>query len=235
MFRRAWPLIVSVAACTACAARTHRAGGPDRSVGAGPAQPVGSPVLVDEVVAQVQGRAITLSDVEMEIRISRAALGRVDDAFAPVSLEEEADALPELVNWAAVLRNLRSHYAGTLDPRADEREVERMKALFHDPEKWKRFLDLLTLDEDELRERRRRALEAQAIIQAKLADMARLDSGLLEDYLRTHPGITREQAEMAVAKQSGSANLERLLEDARAATNARIVDDLQPTHAEGKP
>src|SRR5207237_2559681 len=120
MLRRALALLLLCAA--ACAARRPDAGGPRQERTSGDSLPAGTPALVDEVVAQMQGRVITLSDVDIEIRVSRAAVGRVDEAFEPVSRDEEAKALPELVDWAAVLRTLRSHYAGTLDPRADERE-----------------------------------------------------------------------------------------------------------------
>ena len=218
-------LALLLLSAAACAARHPSAGGPDPERTPAAGVPVQTPVLVDEVVAQMAGRVITLSDVDIEIRISRAAVGRVDEAFEPVTRDEEARALPELVDWAAVLRTLRSHYAGTLDPRADEREMARMKALFHDPEKWQRFLDTLGLSEVELMERRRRAIEAQAIVEAKLADMSRLQGDGLDEYLRGHPGLSRDQAISGMAHDNAPANLERLLEEARAGASVRMVGD----------
>ena len=186
------------------------------------AAPAGS-VVVDEVVAIVAGRPITLSEVEIEVRLARAAAGNVDGAFAPVSDAERTGMMRHLLDRTAVLRGLKQHYPETLHPRAAELEVKLIRKSFQSGESWQRFLDRMELTEEEVQERRRRALEAGTILQAKLADTVRIDRGAIDAFLAENPGIDREEAQARLLEQRSEKDLEEILAEARRATSARLL------------
>lgn len=210
-------LLAAGALAISCASRARPA-----DPGAPLATPAGS-VIVDEVVAMVAGRPITLSEVEIEVRLARAAAGNVDGAFAPVSEAERTGMLRHLLDRTAVLRGLKQHYPETLHPRAAELEVKLIRKSFQSGESWQRFLDRLELSEDEVQERRRRALEAGTILQAKLADTVRVDRAAVDAYLAANPGIDREEAQARLLEQRSGSDLEEILAEARRATSARLI------------
>ncbi len=191
--------------------------------------PAASPLpgtVVDKVVAIVLNRPITLSECELEVRIDRARTGDVATVTAPVSDMEKAAMLTTLVDRAAVIRALRSHYQGTLDGAISEKELKRVRARFASESAWRAFLDKVELSDEEVEERIRRALEAQAILVAKLTDLVRVGRKEVDDYLAAHPGATREGAETAVAFESANLQKPGIIADARRATGARIVDPI---------
>lgn len=218
MSRRALSLVfVAAVLAASCGARGKKV---DST--ASLAAPAGS-VVVDEVVAIVAGRPITLSEVEIEIRLARAAAGNVDAAFAPISDAERSGMLRHLLDRTAVLRGLKQHYPDTLHPRAAELEVKLIRKSFQSGESWQRFLDRMELTEDEVQERRRRALEAGTILQAKLADTVRIDRSAVDAYLGENPGVEREEAQARLLEQRSGKDLEDILAEARRATSARLL------------
>lgn len=184
------------------------------------------PVVVDRVAAVVLGRPITLSEVELEARIARAASGNVEGAISgSLSAEERARMLEELVDRTSVLRGLRTLYPDTIDPRQADVEMERLRRAFPSEESWQRFLRRIELTEDEVRERRRRALEATAIVDAKLADVARVDADRLLEYMEKHGITDRRVAEERLLAEVADEIRRGIIADARRATAARIVPE----------
>lgn len=168
------------------------------------------PVIVDKVVAFVASRPITLSEVELELRLERAAAGDVAGATGTVTPEALADLLPTLVERTIVLRGMQSQYVDTLEPGVVETQVARMRDAFGSEDAWAAFLAKLEMSDDEVRERRRRVLEAGTILDAAVHDALNVKREDLETFLAEHPEMTREQAERELL----------------ALTEARVRDDL---------
>lgn len=184
-----------------------------------------APIVVDKVVAFVGSRPITLSEVELELRLERAAAGDIAGASGPVTLTELADLLPILVERTVVLRGLRSQYGGTLESGVAEREVTRMRDAFTS-ESWTAFLAKLELTSDEVRERRRRVLEAGAILDAAVHDALGFKREELEAYLAQNPGMSREQAEKELLAANEVVVRDELLARKKKDLGAMIVDSI---------
>lgn len=184
------------------------------------------PLVVDKVVAFVGSRPITLSEVELELRLERAAAGDIAGATGLVTLNELANLLPILVERTVVLRSMRSQYAGTLEPGIAEREVARMRDSFTG-EAWTAFLARLELTEDEVRERRRRVLESGAILEIAVDDaitvIRRED---IDAYLAEHPGLSREEAERVLRDAQEIVVRDDLLARKKKDLGAMIVDSI---------
>ena len=192
------------------------------------------PLVVDKVVAFVGSRPITLSEVELELRLERAAAGDIAGATGLVTLNELANLLPILVERTVVLRGMRSQYAGTLEPGIAEREVVRMRDSFT-PEAWTAFLARLELTEDEVRERRRRVLEAGTILEIAVDDaitvIRRED---LEAYLAEHPDVSRAEAERALRDAQEIVVRDDLLARKKKDLGAMIVDSIDRAGPRGE-
>lgn len=185
------------------------------------------PVVVDKVVAFVGSRPIALSEVELELRLERAAAGDVAGATGLVTTTELANLLPILVERTVVLRGMRSQYSGTLEPGIAEREVARMREGFS-REAWDAFLVRLELTEEEVRERRRRVLEAGTILDLAVSDaLTAIKREDLEAYLAEHPGMSREHAENALREAAEIVVRDDLLARKKKDLGAMIVDSIE--------
>lgn len=182
------------------------------------------PVVVDKVVAFVGSRPITLSEVELELRLTRAAAGDIASATGLVTLDDLAGALPLLMERTVVLRGMRTQYAVTLEPGLVEEDVARMRASFQTAESWDAFLAKLELSDEEVRERRRRALEAERILEEAVLDAFSVKRDDLEKHLEAHPGMTEEQAEAELLAASKGALRTEILERKKKDLHAAIVD-----------
>lgn len=208
------------AGCGARGARTPSAAPPT------PVEDAGEAVLVDKVVAVVVGRPITLSEVALEARLARAAAGGVADALAPIPREELARTLDVVLDRAAVRRALGAYYPEIDETKAAGDELARMRDRFGKAG-WARFLSTLELSEDEVRERRRRALEAGAIIQARIVHRVKVDREAIAQFVIDHPEVTdRAEAERRVLEQKSAALSAEIRADARRVTSARVVDPI---------
>jgi hypothetical protein len=186
------------------------------------------PVVLDKVVAFVGSRPITLSEVELELRLDRAAAGDAAGANGPVTLEQLADLLPILMERTVVLRGMRTQYPDTLEPGVVEREIARIRGLFGTTDAWNAFLARLELTEEEVRERRRRVLEASSILTAAVNDALGVRQGDLEAHLAANPGMTREQAQKELLAANESVVRDELLERKKKDLQASIVDSIVP-------
>ena len=191
-----------------------------------PAPLAAEPIVVDKVVAFVGTRPITLSEVELELRLGRAAAGDVAGALASVHPAELADLLPDLLARTAILRGMRSQYVDVLSPERVEADFARMRDAFPSREEWDRFLVRLELTEAEARERRRRVLEATAILDTAVQGAINVKSQLVEDFLAENPGIDRGEAERRVRAELEVLEREKLLERKQREMQARIVDPI---------
>lgn len=196
---------------------------------AAPGEPVtAKPVVVDKVVAFVASRPITLSEVELELRLERAAAGDVMGAVGTVTPTQLADALPDLIDRTIVLRGMQTQYVDTLEPGIVDRQVAKMRETFGE-NGWKAFLALLEMTEDEVRERRRRVLESGTIFDAAVNDALNVKREDLENFLAEHPDMTREQAEKQLLAEMEERVRRDLLERKKRDLQAVIVDSIVKT------
>ena len=195
--------------------------------------PATTPLIVDKIVAFVENRPITLSEVELEVRLDRASAGDVTAAMGVVDVGDAAEMLQILVDRTAILRAMRSHYSDALKGDAADKELERMRRAFGGTDEWRAFLECIELSEQEVRERRRRALEAQAILEMRLEDIPQsIRREDIDDYLVANPEVrTREEAEQRMRRALLSDVRRRILEEARLETSTRVVDSIIPAPA----
>lgn len=185
-------------------------------------------VVVDKVVAFVGTRPITLSEVELELRLLRASEGDAEGAVGPVSRAELADLLPDLVSRTALLRGTRTG-GPKVDPEILEKELARMREAFGSRAEWEKFLALLELSEEEVRERRRRVLEAARILESEVETSAQIRSQDVDELLAKDPGLDRAEAERRLRAERVLDAREQILEKRRRDTQARIVDFILPS------
>ena len=210
-----------------------------------PAGFASEPVVVDKVVAFVGTRPITLSEVELELRLMRASEGDGEGALGPVSRAELADLLPDVVSRTALLRGTRTG-APRVDPEILEKDLARVRDAFASRAEWERFLALVELSEEELRERRRRVLEAARILESEVETSTQVRSQDVDELLAANPELDRAEAERRLRAERSLEVREQILDRRRRDTQARIVDFLlatpppatptpTPTPAEGAP
>ena len=215
------------AGCVAVAIAAAAGAGARPASAAAPPAPVASPVLVDEVVAFVGDRPVTLSDVDIWVRVSYAKMNDLDHAIGPVTRQEEAAALPQIIDWLAVLRALHGHYSQAMDPREFDNDWRDLRSKFPSLDSWEAFLKKLGVDEDELRQRRRQMLEASKTILLRLADVTHVDREQVDQLMHDDPRITDpERAREILADRQKPQNLRRIFAEARAAAGVRVVDSL---------
>lgn len=187
----------------------------------------GVAIVVDKVVAFVGTRPITLSEVELELRLQRAADGDGDAALGPVSKAELAGLLPDLVARTALLRGMRAG-GDKVHPETIEKELARMREAFSSRAEWERFLRRLELSEEEVRERRRRVLEAESLLASEVETAAQVRSQEVDEYLARNPGLDRAEAERRLRTDRELEVRQQVLEKRRRDTQARIVDLILP-------
>lgn len=193
----------------------------------GPAGHAADAVVVDKVVAFVGTRPITLSEVEVELRLRRAAEGDGEGALGPVSAAELADLLPDVVSRTALLRGVRTGGA-QVDPEVLEKELARMREAFGSRADWEAFLARIELSEEEVRERRRRVLEAASLLANEVETSAQVRSQEIDDYLAKNPGVDRAEAERRLRVERELEVRDEILAKRRLDTQARIVDLILP-------
>jgi hypothetical protein len=181
-------------------------------------------VVVDKVVAIVGSRPITLSEVELELRLERAAAGDIGGASGRVTLAELADLLPIVVDRTVVLRGMRSQYGDTLDPAIAEKELVRIRSGFPSREEWDRFLAKLEVTEDEVRERRRRVLEFVTILDAAVRDEIQVKREDVDALMAQNPGLTREEAEKELLAEAEARVRDDIIRRKRIDLQATTVD-----------
>lgn len=172
-------------------------------------------VLVDKVVAVVDERPITCSEVEVEARIYKTATGDCAGALGEVAPEEMALILEALIDRTLVLKEWGDK--GLIRSEQLDADLNHMREACVTEGAWKKLLGLLELSEGEIQARRRQTIEAEQILTVRLARLWQLRKNQL-----VQPGDGPE-AEL----QKREALLEQTLRDLREpAGRVKVIDDL---------
>src|SRR5579859_2778495 len=194
----------------------------------------GKPVLVDEMVASVQGRPITLSELEIEVRLKRALKGDLTGAMGAVTPADEAAVLQTLIDRAALIAALRGRYSAALDPRAEEAARSRLRGRFPTPGAWAAFLARLDLSEEEVGQRLRRMDEAQAILDNRVSEVVRVDKQAVDEWLAANRGVKdRSIAQENVFREKRTQKTLEVLAEARRKAAVRVIDPAFAPPTEG--
>jgi len=142
--------------------------------------PLMGAALLDRVLATVEGRVITLSDVRAAQR-----LGLVDVAGAG---DAAAAALDRLIDRTVILIEVERYAPPEPDPSAVSERVSAVKARLGSPEQLAAALQLSGLDEASLDEWARNDLRIERYLQDRFAGAAEPTDEDIDGYLRRHAG-----------------------------------------------
>lgn len=174
-------------------------------------------VRVDEVVAVVDERPITCSEVELEARIHRVSIGDCAVAVGELPQGDLPVILEALIDRTLVLREWGSESSKVGDEQLDA-DLDRLKESCLTEEAWTRMLSMTELSEVEIRDRRRQTLEAEKLLAQRLSRQWQLRRNQL-----VKAGDTEDQQ---LAKRQ--ALLDEMLQGLREpARRVRIIDDLR--------
>ena len=216
--RQARPAAVLACAVALAAAGTARAAGR---------------LLVDEVVAEVATRSITLSEVRAEARIKllqdagpAAALLEPDRALLAATLQG-------MVNQRLVLTEVESLHAAEIDKQELETALLRLRMKFGGLDRYEAFTRAIEMTDEEIGDvlarqlRYVRYIDSGLKLKPPLRD-AEVDDACVKQLGRKPDAAERESCKRALLVQRYQAFTEEMLDKLRKRTEVRILDPLLP-------
>jgi hypothetical protein len=142
--------------------------------------PLMGAALLDRVLATVEGRVITLSDVRAAQRLGLVNVAGAGDAAAA--------ALDRLIDRTVILIEVERYAPPEPDPSAVSERVGAVKARLGSPEQLAAALQLSGLDEASLDAWARNDLRIERYLQDRFAGAAEPTDEDIDGYLRRHEG-----------------------------------------------
>lgn len=182
--------------------------------------------LLDQVVAVVEGRPITCSEVTLELRINRAVLGECGVLVEPITGKERKEVLGALIDQILVLGEYRRYGQSDGGDQDLEEDFQAIQSACLTKEGLAAFLRSLELTVSELLARRSKTLDAQRLLTARVVQVVRT---------RASREIGRESSNEEA--QGGDNNgkvpeeviLHEILEDLRSRREIRIMGEFGGT------
>ncbi len=153
-------------------------------VGAAPAR-AEPPQVIDRVVAAVEGRVITQSELAFETRVRLIELGGVEAATAPLD-EALGPALGLLIAQRLLLLEADRLGAFPLEEQDSGRVVTQFRARFRSDAAYRRFLQDQDADEQALSSLLARKLRADRFLDSKVGLRAQVSEAEVARYFAAH-------------------------------------------------
>ncbi len=191
------------------------------------ASPAASAEVLDRVVAQVDGKVITLSDLRFEARVAMVERGGAALAETPLDQATLQSALSLAIAQRAAGAEADRLGSLSLDA-AVEARLHRFEGRFGDPSAFERFLHASGADLSQLREVLGRALRAERALDSRVRLRAQVNEGDVRRAWEAEgsPG-TFEEARAALreklVRQRYEAAAREELAKLRAAAQVRII------------
>lgn len=195
------------------------------------AQADGGRWIADRVVAEVDGRLVTASQLEFEARTLVVAAGGVGAATAPLDERTLTELLEVIVDQRLVTLEADKLEAYPLEEGELERAVSSFRARFPSEARFREFLEAHEAQVDDLKQVLRRALRAQRVLEAKLRLKARVSEGEARRYATEHPelhGAALEVVRQRLATERFEALKREELAQQRRKVDVRLLGPYAP-------
>lgn len=195
--------------------------------------------LIDRTVALVNGRLLTLSELEFETQVAWIQFGKVHPSQLQAGLPP--DSLHEALNYAIGVR-LESEEAERLAvyPMSEAESIqaiEDLKAKFHDSNAFQAFLTKHDVGVEQLAVVLARALQAAKVLDAKIRFRAQVTEKDVRTYYEAHrgaSGLPYEKVREALREKLMADKMKSLAEEElskiRHSGNVRILAPLDKSH-----
>src|SRR3954465_10358814 len=188
--------------------------------------------LLDEVVAVVEARSITLSEVAAETRVRLVEAEGPAVANRPLPRRILAASLRKTIEERVVLSEMQRLKLFDLEPGEVEALLARLRARFPSRADYDAFLRGIELTEDEIGAILARELRVARYLDNRLKLAAQLRDSELEEAARGQKlsPAARDELRRRLSQEKYQRLLSELLEDLRKRATVRVLDPL-----DGKP
>ena len=190
--------------------------------------PVTDRQLLDEVVAVVEARSITLSEVAAETRVRLVEAEGPAAAYLPLDRRILAASLRKTIEERVVLSEMQRLKLFDLEPGEVEALLARLRARFPTRAEYDAFTRSIELTEEEIGAILARELRVSRYLDNRLKLAAQLRDSELEDAARGKKLSEAERAQLRtqLAQEKYQRLLKELLADLRRRSTVRVLDPL---------
>jgi len=184
--------------------------------------------LLDEVVAVVEARSITLSEVAAETRVRLVEAEGPAAANLPLDRRILAASLRKTIEERVVLSEMQRLKLFDLEPGEVEALLARLRARFASRAEYDAFIRAIELTEDEIGAILARELRVARYLDNRLKLAAQVRDGEFEEAIRGKKlsQAERDQLRAQLAQEKYQRLLRELLADLRKRATVRILDPL---------
>ena len=194
--------------------------------------------LLDEVVAVVEARSITLSEVAAETRVRLVEAEGPSVANLPLDRRILAASLRKTIEERVVLSEMQRLKLFDLEPGEVEALLARLRARFSSRAEYDAFTRAIELTEEEIGAILARELRVARYLDNRLKLAAQLRESEVDEAIRgkTLSEAERNQVRAQLAQEKYQRLLRELLADLRRRATVRVLDPLdgEGTVAAGK-
>jgi hypothetical protein len=195
-----------------------------------PAEPANRRVL-DRAVASVEGRVITLTQLEFEARVILINAGGLEAAFAPLDQETLTKSLNTMLDQRLATLEADKLDAYSLEPGELERALASFRARFSSEARFRQFLERYEVELGDVAEVLKRSLRAQRALDARLRLKAQVSEVETRQYRAQHPelkDVAPELVRQRLYAQRFQALVREELAQARRQVDVRLLGPFEP-------
>lgn len=200
-----------------------------------PAVALAAPRLADAVVAVVDQSTLTLSDVDLETRVTLINAGGLDAATAPLDGRALAAGLEQVIDEELLAADADRLHVPAPEPQVLEQALARFAGKFAGPDAFRAFLRVQDVSEADLQALLSRDLRAQAYLEGRFKLAATARDADIDAFLKAHadaakgrsPAVAREAARTQLTQERYLKLTRDLLGELRRRADVRVIEDLR--------
>ncbi len=195
-----------------------------------PTEPPGRRVL-DRAVASVEGRVITLTQLEFEARVILINAGGIEAAFAPLDQETLTKSLNAILDQRLATLEADKLEAYSLEPGELERALASFRARFVSEARFREFLERHEVELSDVTQVLKRSLRAQRALDARLRLKAQVSEAEARQYKALHPelgDVAPELVRQRLYAQRFATLAREELAQARRQVDVRLLGPFEP-------
>lgn len=190
------------------------------------------PKVVDRAVASIEGRVVTLSQLEFEARVMLVASGGVAAAFAPLDDAALRAALQQSIDERLALLEADKLGAYLIESAELEQAVSSFRNRFATEAQFRQFLATHDAELPDVVQVLSRSLRAQRALEGKLRLRAQVSEGEARAHVAAHPELQKlplENVRSALIQQRFAQLVKRELAEQRSQVDVRLLGPFAPS------
>lgn len=187
--------------------------------------------VFDRAVAAIDGKVMTLSQLELEARVLLVNAGGVEAAFAPLPADTLKASLDAVIDERLAVFEADKLDAFALEPGELEKALDAFRARFVPEARYREFLAAHEASDVELGQVLRRHLRAQRVLESKFRLRAQVSEAEARRLLANRPdlkNITFEQARQRLFAERFRGLVQAELRQARKTIDVRLLGPWAP-------